>query len=249
MTQLHRLWIVVFLALGCSMPIQHGLDETAANEMMTSLQRAGIEASKNRDEEGAFAVVVPKSDVLRAMELLRSLGLPRGPRTGFSEIYKQPSLVPSPTEERARYVEALAGEIARTLETVEGVVGARVHLVLPEPDPLAVDGKPRAPAQAAVLLKTRAGRPAPIGDGDVQKLVAGSVPGLDASAVAVVVTRAAEVPAGPGANWVAVGPLHMTSGVRGTLLVVTGAICALLVVLACLVLVLARRLAAAERKN
>src|SRR5450759_4938723 len=27
------------------------------------------------------------------------------------------------------------GEIARTLETIEGVVSARVHLVLPEPDP------------------------------------------------------------------------------------------------------------------
>jgi type III secretion protein J len=249
MIHLRRLWIVVVLALGCSIPIQHGLDETAANEMLTSLERAGIEASKNRDDDGAFAVVVAKGDALRAMELMRSLGLPRGPRAGFGEIYKQPSLVPSPTEERARYVEALAGEIARTLETVEGVVGARVHLVLPEPDPLAVDGKPRVPAQAAVLLKTRAGRPAPIGERDVQKLVAGSVPGLDPLAVAVVVTSAPEVAAAPGANLVALGPLRMTPDSRGVLLVSTGAVCALVILLACFVIVLARRLAAAQRKN
>jgi type III secretion protein J len=242
-------WLVVVFALGCSIPIQHGLDETAANEILTSLERVGIEASKNRDENGVFAIVVAKGDALRAMELMRSLGLPRGPRAGFGEIYKQPSLVPSPTEERARYVEALAGEIARSLEIVEGVVGARVHLVLPEPDPLAVDGKPRVAAQAAVLLKTRAGRPVPIGEGDVQKLVAGSVPGLDPLAVAVVVTLAPDVAPASDANLVALGPLRMTPNSRRILLVGTAAICALVLLLACFVIVLARRLAAAQRKN
>ena len=246
---MRRLWIVVVFALGCSMSIQHGLDETAANEILTSLERAGIPASKSRDEEGVFAVVVAKADALRAMELMRSLGLPRGPRAGFGEIYKQPSLVPTPTEERARYVEALAGEIARTLETVEGVVSARVHLVLPEPDPLAVDGKPRVVAQAAVLLKARAGRPTPIGERDVQKLVAGSVPGLDPSAVAVVVTPAIEIPTTPGANLVALGPLRMTPDSRVTFVLGLAAACVLIALLAGLVLVLSRRLSTVQRKG
>jgi len=252
---MHRLlivsivWIVVLLALGCSLPIQHGLDETAANEILTSLERAGIPASKNRDDEGVFAVVVAKADALRALELMRSLGLPRGPRAGFGEIYKQASLVPTPTEDRARYVEALAGEIARTLENVEGVVSARVHLVLPEPDPLSIDGKPRVAAQAAVLLKTRAGRPVPIGEPDVRKLVAGSVPGLEPSAVAVVVTPAAEVPVARGANLVSFGPLRMTADSRTTLVGGLVIVCALIGLLAALVLVLSRRLAAAQRKS
>jgi type III secretion protein J len=246
---MRRLWIVVVFALGCAMPIQHGLDETAANEILTSLERAGIPANKSRDDEGAFTIVVAKADALRAMELMRSLGLPRGPRAGFGEIYKQPSLVPTPTEDRARYVEALAGEIARTLEAVEGVVSARVHLVLPEPDPLAVDGKPRIAAQAAVLLKARAGRPAPIAERDVQKLVAGSVPGLDPTAVAVVVTPALDLPAAPGGNWVALGPLRMTPDSRIYFGLVLVCACALVVLLAGLVLVLARRLAATQGKG
>jgi type III secretion protein J len=246
---MRRLWIVVVFVLGCSMPIQHGLDETAANEILTSLERGGIPASKSRDEDGAFAVVVTKSDGLRAMELMRSLGLPRGPRAGFGEIYKQPSLVPTPTEERARYVEALAGEIARTLEIVEGVVSARVHLVLPEPDPLAVDGKPRVAAQAAVLLKIRASRPAPIGEKDVQKLVAGSVPGLDPSAVAVVLTSALELPAAPATNLLAIGPLRMTSDTRIYFALVLTFACTLVALLAGLVFVLSRRLAVAQRKG
>jgi type III secretion protein J len=245
---MRRLWIVVVLAFGCSMPIQHGLDETAANEILTSLERAGIEASKSRDEDGAYAVLVPRADGLRAMDLMRSLGLPRGPRAGFGEIYKQPSLVPTPTEERARYVQALGGEIARTLETVEGVASARVHLVLPEPDPLAVDGKPRVAAQAAVLLKTRAGRPV-IGEREVQKLVAGSVPGLDAAAVAVVVTPSPDLPGAPGEKLVALGPLRMTPDSRSSLAVGLAALAMLVALLAGLVVVLARRLVAAQRRG
>jgi type III secretion protein J len=246
---MRRLWFMAVLALGCSMPIQHGLDENAANEILTSLEHAGISASKNRDDDGAFAVVVANGDGLRAMEVMRSLGLPRSPRAGIGEIYKQPSLVPTPTEERARYVEALAGEIARTLESVEGVVQARVHLVLPEVDPLAVDGKPLVAAQAAVLLKTRAGRDSPIDESDVQKLVAGSVPGLPRAAVAVVFTRAPEVPTAHGAGLVTLGPLRVAPDSRALLIVAAAAACVVIALLACLLLVTARRLAAAQRKR
>ena len=248
---IHRraMCFVVLLALGCSAPIQHGLDETAANEILTSLERAGIGASKIRDDNGVFAVSVARADAIPALELLRSLGLPRGRRAGFGEIYKQPSLVPTQTEERVRYVEALAGEIARTLESIEGVVSARVHLVLPEPEPLAIDGKPRVAAQAAVLLKVRAGRPLPIAEADARKLLAGSVPGLSPTEVAVVVTSAAEAPTGRGAGLVTLGPLHLTADSRDDLLVAAALAILVVVLLAGLVLHLARRLAVAQRKR
>jgi type III secretory pathway lipoprotein EscJ len=99
------------------------------------------------------------------------------------------------------------------------------------------------------LLKTRAAHPAPIGERDVQKLVAGSVPGLDPSAVAVVVTPATDIPAAPSANLVAFGPLRMTPDSRGTFAIGLAVVCALVALLAGLVLVLARRLAAARPKD
>jgi type III secretion protein J len=234
--------------LGCSAAIQHGLDEAAANEILTSLARAGIPANKSRADDGAFTVSVASADAPGAMELLRSLGLPRGKRPGLGEIYKTSSLIPTPTEERARYVEALASEVARTLETFDGVLLARVHLVLPEPDPLAEGGKPRVAAQAAVLLKLRPGKTSPVAEADVQKLVAGSVPGLAAAAVAVVVTTAA-APAAPQATLVRLGPLHLTPQSRGQLLALGAAAFAIIAVLAALVLLLARRLAAAQKKS
>jgi len=246
---MRRLWIVLFLVIGCSVPIHHGLDEAAANEVLTSLEQAGVGASKARDEDGAFAISVSRADVLRALELMRATGLPRGRRAGFAEIYKQPSLVPTATEERARYLEALAGEIARTLESVEGVVSARVHLVLPEPDPLGAREKPLVAAQAAVLLKTRAGRALPIGEAEVQKLVAGSVPGLERPAVAVVYTPAPEPPAGQGAGLVALGPLRLSPHSRAMLIAASLGLCVLVGLLALLLLLTARRLAAAQRRH
>jgi type III secretion protein J len=245
------LWIVaVALAIGCSTPIQHGLDETAANEVLTALERGGIEASKARDESNgeAFIISVPKFHAVRALQILQSLGLPRGRRAGFGEVYKQASLVPTPTEERARYLEALAGEIERTLETVDGVVTARVHLVLAEPDPLAVDGKPRVAAQAAVLLKVRPAL-ASLREADVQKLVAGSVAGLLPEAVAVVVTPAADVPSQRAPALASVGPVNVDPASRTLLLGGLLGGLAIIATLAVLLLIAARRLAGLERRD
>ncbi|MBN2575157.1 MAG: secretion protein [Deltaproteobacteria bacterium] len=243
------LCFVVVTALGCSAPIQHGLEEGAANEMLTSLERAGISARKSRDDDGAFTVRVARADVVGAIEHLRTQGLPRGKRLGLGDVYKQPSLIPTQTEERARYAEALAGDVSRTLENVDGVALARVHLVLPELDALSADGKPRVAAQAAVLLKTRPGQPVPISEADVQKLVAASVPGLLPAAVSVVVAPAVAAPAGRQSGLVALGPLRMTADSRNLLLAGAAALFALLAALAVLVLVLARRVAAAQARR
>ena len=239
--------IVAFLLLAaCSTPIRHGLDEPSANEVMTALERAGIGAEKARDDASgpsAFLVRVAAGDVVRALDTLHALGLPRGRRTGFAEVYGQPSLVPTATEERARYVEALSGEIERTLETVDGVVNARVHLVMEETDPL--DGKPRVPAQAAVLLKTRPNLPL-VKEADVQKLVSASVPGLAPAAVVVVAVPAAEVQPPPALA--PVGPLRVSPGTRSLLLGALAAALGVLAALALLLLFTARKLAAAQRE-
>jgi type III secretion protein J len=244
---------VVLAAMGCSTNILHGVDERGANEATSALERAGIGAEKVPDEGGAaggaasYTVRVASGDGSRAVDLLRALGLPRDRRRGFSETYGQPSLIPTPSEERARYLDALTGEIERTLESADGVVSARVHLVLEETDPLAPEAKPRNPARAAVLLRARAGR-APLAAEEVQKLVAGSVPGLDPAAVAVVTTAVPD-PEGAAAPLAALGPLRITPGTRPLLVAALAAGLALLATLAALLLYTSRRLSAAERAS
>jgi type III secretion protein J len=246
---------MVAMAVGsvaCSTNILHGADERSANEATSALERAGIGAEKVADEGGgsagaSYTVRVARGDSTRAVDLLRALGLPRDHRRGFSETYGQPSLIPTPSEERARYLDALAGEIERTLESADGIVSARVHLVLEESDPLNPEAKPRTPARAAVLLRARPGR-APLSELEVQRLVAGSVAGLVPSAVAVVTVPAGEPSDTVAAPLVALGPLRMTAGTRPLLLVGLLAALAVLAALAALLLYTARRLSAAERR-
>jgi type III secretion protein J len=236
----------------CSTNVLHGIDERAANDATAALERAGIGAEKVPDEGtssaggASYTVRVAHGDGTRAVDLLGALGLPHDKRRGFAETYGQPSLIPTPSEERARYLDATAGELERTLETVDGVVSARVHLVLEETDPLAIDVKPKSPARAAVLLKTRPGA-APIAAADVQKLVAGSVAGLDAAAISVVLTSAADPSEVAAAVVTPLGPLRITPGTRPLLVAALVAVLLLLALLATLLLVTARRLAALER--
>jgi type III secretion protein J len=235
----------------CSTNVLHAVDERSANEATSALERAGIGAEKVADEgggsAGSYTVRVAHGDSSRAVDLLRALGLPRDHRRGFSETYGQPSLIPTPSEERARYLDALAGEIERTLESADGIVSARVHLVLEESDPLNPEAKPRTAARAAVLLRARPGR-APLSEPEVQKLVAGSVAGLTPSSVAVVSVPVGDPSDTAAAPLVALGPLRMTPGTRPLLLVGLLAALALLGALAALLLYTARRLSAAERR-
>jgi len=191
---------VAAVGLACSGEVLlHGLDEPAANDVVVALDEAGISARKVRGGEGAegYAIEVAPADAAPAQRLLAARELPRARPPGFGEVFTQGGLLPTPTEEHALYLHALAGELSRSLGAIDGVVGARVHLAIPEPDPLR-PGE-RAPPRAAVLVRCRpaccdAVRALEPG---IQALVAGAADRLDPAAVAVVVTEAAEAPPPP----------------------------------------------------
>jgi type III secretion protein J len=180
---------------GCSgEEILHGLDEPQANEILVALDEGGVGATKARDDaaEGAWTVSVPARDAPRAHRLLAERELPRTRPPGFGDVFGKGSMVPTPTEEHARYLHALAGELARSVESIDGVIEARVHLGLPQDDPLR-PGERRAP-RGAVLVKCR---PSACGgvralEGGIRALVAGAADGLEPSAVSVVVAPGIE---------------------------------------------------------
>lgn len=194
-----NLWMIAALlwAAGCGHEeILHGLDENQANQVVVALSEAGLTAQTRRDEaaEGSWRVEVPASDAVAAQRLLADRGLPRRAPAGFTEVFGKGSIVPSASEERALYLQALSGELARTVEAIDGVVQARVHLALPSPDPLRPESAPAA--RGAVLVKASRGarqRIEALAPG-IQALVAGAVPGVDASAVAVIVAEASAAP-------------------------------------------------------
>lgn len=173
---------------GCRLQIQHGLDERSANEIQSVLVERGIEARKVQEpgKKPTWAVEVADDRATDAVRVLSELGLPRPKAEGFAELFGKGSLVPSPTEERALYVQALSGELARTLEAVDGVAGARVHLVVPPPSR---PGMPPVVAKAAAYLRVYPGRARELEPqrDQLSALIAGSVEGLTPEAVTLVI--------------------------------------------------------------
>lgn len=230
---------VVFLLAGCTSRVAGGLDEIRANETMTWLEDHGIAASKSLESgsgEARFAVEVPRSDLGEALSLLHASGLPRQDDPGIAETYAESSLVPSSSEERARHEAAIAGELARTLERIDGVVDARVHLAVPERDPLALEGAP-AQARASVLLTTR-GRVA-ASDDAIAALVAGAVDELSPGAVSVVTVPARGIARTP--RLARLGPFRVAPSSVRPLASLLGVSLGIHVAMAALYLVFARR--------
>ncbi len=202
---------LVATAAGCSVELEHALDERQANEVVAVLDRAGIPADKVADEApGAFTVVVARGDAAQAFRVLEAHALPRRAAKGVGEAFADKGLLPSATAERARLQASLGADLERTLEALPGVTAARVHLALPEDDPLhATAARPRP--TASVLLRARRG--AAPAEGDVRRIVAGAVEGMQAADVSVVVAVEEEVQ--PAPEVAQVGPLRVARGSRG----------------------------------
>jgi type III secretion protein J len=196
-----RTAVILALALaGCAREeLVHGLDEAQANQVVVALDEGGVRADKRREDgtDATWRVEVAPGDAARAQRLLAERELPRPRPPGFAEVFAKGSVVPTPSEERALYLHALTGELARTVEAIDGVVEARVHLALPIEDALRL--QPQPPPHAAVLVKARPGaceRVEALAPG-MQAIVAGAVPGLAAPNVSVVVAEAAAAPRAP----------------------------------------------------
>ena len=142
------------LLAGCDKEatLHSGLGERQANLVMAALLDSGISCRKTPGEEGTWNVLCSEAKFAQAVNLLERQGLPREPRQGIGEVFKKTGMISSPSEERIRFMDALAQDLARTISMIEGVVDARVHVVLPENDPFARNA---LPSSAAVAIRSR----------------------------------------------------------------------------------------------
>jgi len=174
----------LFLA-ACSVPVAGSLDDAQANRVVVALDRESVDATKEPDPgaEGKWRVLVERDDVPRALAVMREEELPRPEPPGVLDAVGKGSLVPSEAAEHAQLVAGMAGDLERSLEGIDGVLRARVHLNVPDPSPLRDTVPPHG--SASVLLEHSGSTP-PISADAVQRLVAGGVPALLPADVAVV---------------------------------------------------------------
>jgi type III secretion protein J len=183
--------LLLALLVGCSNhELYSQLSERQANEMVAVLRSAGIDAEK-KSHEGKFSVLTAKGDFSQAVRTLNAQGYPRESFDTMGKVFKREGFVSSPLEERARLMHAMSQEISNTIANIDGVVTARVHLVVPERNPL-VD-KPQ-PAAAAVFIKHRSDRDLSSQITQIKALVVNSIEGLSYDNVTVALFPAEAMP-------------------------------------------------------
>lgn len=133
--------------------------------------------------DGGGAILVPATHVHEARLRLASQGLPKGSLVGF-ELMETPKLGTSQFLEQINYQRALEGELARSIQSVSAVGGARVHLAIPKPS---VFMREQQKPSASVLVNLNAGRTLEPGQvSAIVHLVSSSVPDLLVKNVTVV---------------------------------------------------------------
>jgi flagellar M-ring protein FliF len=162
-----------------------GLDDSDKSAVAEALQTQGIAHSI---DASTGALTVDADKLHQARIALAGQGLPKAQPSGDSLIASLP-MGSSRAIEGETLRSAREADLSRTIETIDAVKSARVHIAAAEPSLFVRDDKP---STASVMLTLQNGRS--LSDGQVQAirfLVASSVPGMNADQVSVIDQRGA----------------------------------------------------------
>ena len=160
-------------------PLYSNLSSSDASAVIDKLDSQGVPYKLTN---GGNTVMVPKDKVYATRISLSGEGLPSSSDSGYGILDKQ-SLSTSQFQEQTNFKRAMESELSRTVEALNGVETAVVHLALPEKQ---VFSDTQDPATASVLVSTKPG--STLNAEQVQaivNLVASSVDGLEADKVTV----------------------------------------------------------------
>lgn len=205
--------VMALAACGSEMIVQK-LTERDANEILELLDDANVAAHKGMVDTGRevyFNISVPANQRIKAIKTLNRYNLPRPKDKGYNEVFGAESggLIPTNTEERAKMLQAIEGEIQGALKLVNGVLDAQVNVVIPEDDALKSSRDIQALPTASVTIKylpTPTGSK-PLSEPQVQAIVAAAVERLTPDRVVVVMTPGGHATGGDDVKAVAAGPI------------------------------------------
>ncbi|GAA4768473.1 flagellar basal-body MS-ring/collar protein FliF [Stakelama sediminis] len=155
------------------------LDDSDKAAVTQALNKAGIDTHF----DGAGSVTVAEDQYNKARMLLAGQDLPKAAPGGYAILDNLPMGV-SRAVEGERLRQARESELAESIEEIDAVADARVHLATPEASAFVRDNsKP----SASVIVRLQPGRS--LSDSQVQSivnLVASSVPGMSPDGVTIV---------------------------------------------------------------
>ncbi len=176
--------IIVALFIWTSTPpyrvLFNNLDEADGGRIINELDSRSV---PYRFGAGGQAILVPADQVHSLRLQLAEQGLPQGGNVGF-ELMDEQDFGISQFAEQVNYQRSLEGELASSIESMNPVSQARVHLSMSKPSVFVRD---QEPAKASVVLTLHGGRTLAGGQvASVTHLVASSVPELNPRQVTVV---------------------------------------------------------------
>lgn len=157
-----------------------GLSDADKAAVASALSAASIDSNIDGATD---SLTVAEEDYSRARLLLAGQGLPKAAPGGYAILDQLPMGV-SRAVEGERLRQARETELARSIQELDVVTEARVHLAMPESSVFVRDN---AQPSASVVVKLQGGRT--LSDAQVQSiinLVASSVPGMKPEAVTIV---------------------------------------------------------------
>ena len=166
-----------------------GLDRQDVANIGSALTEAAIPFDVSTD---GTSVKVRYSETAHARMLLAEKGLPHSANAGYELYDKLGSLGLTSFMQDVTRVRALEGEIARTIQTMNGIRAARVHIVLPDEGSFR---RARQPPSASVVIRSDTIADNRTGQA-IRHLVAAAVPGMTLDQVTVLNTDGTLLSAG-----------------------------------------------------
>ncbi|WP_300682352.1 flagellar basal-body MS-ring/collar protein FliF [Nocardioides sp.] len=160
-------------------PLYSNLAASDASAVADELTKEGV---KYELTNGGATILVPKTQVDSARIAMAGKGLPASSSQGYPILDNQ-SLSTSDFQEQTNFKRAMEGELTKTIEAIDGIDTAVVHLAIPEKQ---VFSDSQDPTTASVLVKTGVGQSVSADKvKTIVNLVASSIGGLDPSKVTV----------------------------------------------------------------
>jgi flagellar M-ring protein FliF len=132
-------------------PLYSNLEIDDASAVAEQLQKSNI---KFKAENEGKTILVEKDKIYTARMALAKSGLPKSHGVGY-ELFDKTNLGMTDFVQKINARRALEGELQRTIEGIEEVKSARVHIVVPEPTIFLDNQKD---AKASVVVKMATGR-------------------------------------------------------------------------------------------
>lgn len=155
-----------------------GLEANDLNQISIALAEANMQFQVGTD---GSSLQVPVGMTGKARLLLAEKGLPNSANAGYELFDNVGSLGLTSFMQEVTRVRALEGEIARTIQQINGISAARVHIVMADSGNFR-RGEQKPTASVMIRASSSAGRKSAA---SIRHLVASAVPGLDVDDVTI----------------------------------------------------------------